>query len=316
VVVVLLLVGAAAWVRIPYYAEGPGPARDVAPMIDVGSRRQYPTSGRLIMTTVRRYQVTTLQALRAWLDDDWQLIPASRLFPDGTDPESEYTRSLTQMDTSKLAATAVVMNEVAGYPGRHRPGALVEEVGEGCPAFGELVPGDVIVAIDGRKVRSSEQAGAAIDDAPPKRAISFEVRGMEGEPREVQLTRGVCDAGGEDPVVGVALIDPFPFQVEISSGEIGGPSAGLMFALGLYDALTPGDLTRNRTIAGTGEILPDGKVLPIGGIRDKVIAAEHAGADIFLVPQDNLAELEGVDTNVQLIPVTSFNDAVAKLEAE
>jgi len=112
------------------------------------------------------------------------------------------------------------------------------------------------------------------------------------------------------------LIDRFPFDVQISSGDIGGPSAGLMWALGLYDLLTPGDLTGGRTIAGTGEINVDGAVGPIGGIEDKIVAAERAGAEVFLVPAENMAELKGVDTgDMKLVSVSTFQEALDALAA-
>jgi PDZ domain-containing protein len=114
----------------------------------------------------------------------------------------------------------------------------------------------------------------------------------------------------------VSLLDAFPFPVTMASGDVGGPSAGLMWALGLYELLTPGDLTQGRAIAGTGTIDLEGTVGPIGGIRDKVIAAERSGADVFFVPADNMAELEGLDTgDLELVPVGSFDDALAELDA-
>jgi PDZ domain-containing protein len=111
------------------------------------------------------------------------------------------------------------------------------------------------------------------------------------------------------------MINSFPFDVSISSGDIGGPSAGLMWALGLYDLLTPGDLTGGRTIAGTGQIAVDGTVIPIAGIQEKIAAAADAGATVFLVPEDNLkAARAGGDHGLQLVPVSSFDDALAYLE--
>ena len=111
------------------------------------------------------------------------------------------------------------------------------------------------------------------------------------------------------------MIDAFPIDVTYTSDEIGGPSAGLMWALGLYELLTPNDITAGRTIAGTGEIAPDGTVYPIGGIQDKVVAAQRAGASIFLAPKDNMSELQGVDTgDMQVIPLKTFDDALQALQ--
>ena len=117
-----------------------------------------------------------------------------------------------------------------------------------------------------------------------------------GETHDITLTRERCLPDVDAPRVGINLIDPFPIDVRIASGDVGGPSAGLMWAVGLYDLLTPGDITAGKTVAGTGTIDTRGRVGPIGGIQDKVVAAERAGATVFLVPADNMKELAGVDT--------------------
>jgi PDZ domain-containing protein len=131
----------------------------------------------------------------------------------------------------------------------------------------------------------------------------------------VDLRRAPC-GGKDEPLVGVSLISNFPFRVLIESGDVGGPSAGLMWALGLYDLLTPGDLTAGRTIAGTGQIGLDGTVYPIGGIEEKVVAADHAGASVFLVPAGNIAAARAAgDDGIVLIPVSSFQDAVDRLQS-
>jgi Lon-like protease len=112
------------------------------------------------------------------------------------------------------------------------------------------------------------------------------------------------------------LVESFPFEITIESGDVGGPSAGLMWAVGLYDLLTPGDLTGGKTVAGTGSIDLDGNVGPIGGILDKVVAAREANADIMLVPRDNFDEVRDVDAgDLRLISVSTFDDAVEALSS-
>jgi PDZ domain-containing protein len=129
----------------------------------------------------------------------------------------------------------------------------------------------------------------------------------------VTVTRGRCP-GSDEPIVGIVLVEPFPFEITIESGDVGGPSAGLMWAVGLYDLLTPGDLTGGRTIAGTGSIDLDGNVGPIGGIVNKVLAARDANADIMLIPRDNIRELDDVDVgDLRLIPVSTFDQALEAL---
>jgi PDZ domain-containing protein len=116
-------------------------------------------------------------------------------------------------------------------------------------------------------------------------------------------------------LIGIVSVANFPFDISIQSGDIGGPSAGLMWTLGLIDILTPGDLTGGRTIAGTGEIGPDGTVYPIGGIEEKVVAARRAGADVFLVPVDNAAGARSVAREMTIVPVKTYRDALKYLRA-
>lgn len=304
----------AAWIRLPYYAVGPGPADEVGPLIDVQGATRYPSQGRFIMTTVSFTQLTALESLSAWIDDERFIVPQDQVYPPGLDPDLEQQRAISEMDKSKIDASTVVLTELFDYPDEHGKGALIAQVGGDCPAEGELFVGDLVVSIDGRRIGSERDARRAIDGVPADEAVAFRVR-AGGEVHEIELLRGPCP-GREEPLVGITMIDSFPFEIEIASGEVGGPSAGLMFSLGLYDALTRGDLTGGRTIAGTGSITPEGEVGGIGGIVDKVIGAERAGATILLVPSVNMAELADVDTgDMQLISVASFDDAVEALEA-
>jgi Lon-like protease len=315
-VLVLLFVAAfvAVWFRLPYYSIQPGPAREVEPLIDVQGHERFPSTGKLIMTTVSWYQVTPLQALFAWIDPAQSVVPDEDIYPPGESKSSEHQRAISQMDTSKILATSVVLEELAGYPKEHGVGALIEATTEGCPAYQRLFAGDLVREIDGTRINSSIQADRVIEHVPVDDPVSFTVQAA-GQTHEIRLTRTHCVQDVKRPLIGISMVEPFPFRVEIASGDIGGPSAGLMFALGLYDTLTPGDLTGGRTIAGTGEIFPNGRVGPIGGIKDKVVAAERVGASVFLVPADNMAELDGVDTgDMRLISVRSFDQALQALE--
>ena len=313
--VVALGIGVAfliGWVPLPYYSLGPGPAREVQPLIHVSGHQEFPSQGKLIMTTVRFHAVTAVGALVAWLDPHQSLVSQEVLYPSGETSDQETQRSLSQMDQSKIDAAYVVLSRLADYPKEHGDGALVEGVYTGCPAEGKLFAGDSLESIDGVSVHSQKEAGKALDAVPLSDPVTLQVAAA-GETHEITLTRRLC-AGSDHPVLGVSLIDSFPFDVQISSGDVGGPSAGLMWALGLYDLLTPGDLTDGRTIAGTGEIYVDGSVGPIGGIEDKIVAAERAGASVFLVPSKNMAELKGVDTgDMKLVSVSTFQEALDAL---
>ena len=251
-------------------------------------------------------------ALIAWGDDTQAIVPADVVYPTDVPTQVIEQRGVSQMDQSKIAATAVALRKAGIYPKDHAPGALIENIAEQCPAEGELFPGDIITEVDGRRVRSASQASRLFDRIPDDHPLHF-VLDVDGQTERATFTRAPCGPDDE-PLVGVSMIDAFPFPVTMTSDEIGGPSAGLMWALGLYELLTPEDLTAGRTIAGTGEITPDGTVYPIGGIQDKVIAAQRAGATIFLAPEKNMEELAGVDTgDMQVIPVATFDDALQAL---
>ena len=312
IVAVALIAIAAVNVRIPYYAQGPGPAHEVTPLIRFEDRERYDPGGSLLWTTIRTEPLTPLGAFLAWLDPNREVVAEDVLYPPGVSRQEESQRSISQMDSSKIDATTVVLGLLEDYPEEHGRGALVQGTTAGCPADGELFPGDVIVEIDGRPIRSQADASAAIDATGLGQELTFVVD-VDGELEEARFVRGRC--GGEGKLlVGVVLQDEFPFGVTIETGDVGGPSAGLMWAVGLYELLTPNDLTRGRTVAGTGEIDPFGNVRPIGGIRDKVVAAERAGATIFLAPIDNMPELSGVDTgDMVVVPVRTFGDAIDAL---
>jgi PDZ domain-containing protein len=312
----ILLIAAAigvSWIRLPYYSFGPGPAREVAPLIHVEDVRTYGSAGHLVMTTIRFDKLTALGMLATWIDPHRSVEAEDVVYPPGLSPAEETHRAISQMDQSKIDAASVVLRELTDYPKEHGTGALVESVGPGCPADDHLFPGDLITRIDGEPVRSRRQASRLIDAVPVDEPIEFQIE-ADGQTHDVGLTRGRCP-GVEEPLIGIVLIEPFPFEIAIESSEVGGPSAGLMWALGLYDLLTPGDLTRGRTIAGTGAIDLEGNIGPIGGAEDKVVAAQSVDADILLVPRGNLEELRGVDTgDVRLIAVSTLADALAALD--
>ena len=304
----------AGWVPLPYFALGPGPAREVVPLIHVDGARTYGSSGRLVLTTIRFTQVTALGAVIAWINPEQAVVGEGTVYPPGLSPSEEEHRAISEMDQSKIDAAVVALSEVTKYPGEHGPGALVELVGTDCPADGRLFPGDRIVRIDGERVASRRQASTLIDAIPADEPIEFRVE-ADGQVHDLRVSRGPCP-GVDEPVIGIVLVDSFPFGITIESGDVGGPSAGLMWAVGLYDLLTPGDLTRGRTIAGTGTIDLDGNVGPIGGIIDKVVAARDANADVMLVPRADFRELREVDTgDLTVIPVSTFDEAVTALSA-
>ena len=307
---VVLLAGT---IYLPYYGIGPGPAKPVGPLIRFDDRQRYESDGSFVLTSIHYEQLTPIGVLQAWLDPDRSVVSREFLFRPGETLEEEEERSISQMDQSKLDAAYVVLHELASYPEQHGDGVVIEAVVDGCAADGELFPGDLVTAIDGTRVDDVGDARRAIRARPSGQRLTFDVT-VDGEPQTVSLVRKPC-GGSQRPLVGVSMIARFPFEVRISSGDIGGPSAGLAWALGLYDLLTPGDLSGGRTIAVTGQVGLDGTVYPIGAPDEKVAAAADAGATVLILPEDNLEEARSIgDRGVELVPVSSFEDALAYLQ--
>jgi PDZ domain-containing protein len=310
--VLALVLAAIAW-PLPLYSEGPGPARDVLPRIIYEGMPRYESTGQLDLTTVRYQQLTGVTALRAWLDDTEAIVKADVVYPPDVPVTVTQQRGVSQMDQSQIDATAVALHALHTYPKDHGDGALIDNVVAACPADGKLYPGDIITSVDGQPVHTAAQASKLFDKIPDDQPLHFELD-VDGNSVQETFTRAPCGPKKEK-LVGISMIDAFPIDVTYTADEIGGPSAGLMWALGLYELLTPDDITAGRTIAGTGEIGPDGSVYPIGGIQDKVVAAQRAGATIFLAPKDNMGDLAGVDTgDMQVISVKTFDDALRALQ--
>ena len=301
-------------VELPAFVEAPGSARAVLPLIEVEGTRAYPSTGDFLLTTVSLGRANVYEALATWLDPDAALLPEEDVLAPGQTDREYRVASRSQMDQSKIAAVVVALESLTDYPDEHGPGVIVQDVASGAPAAGELFPGDLIVSIGGKRVSGLSELRRRIAEAGTERTLRLRVRPVEGgEIREVSL-RPARIEGQDRPVIGIASVANFPFDVRISSGDIGGPSAGLMWALGVTDVLTPNDLTDGRKVAGTGTVDLEGNVGPIGGVRLKVVTAEEAGAESFLVPRRNLPEARGAGDDIRLIPVGTVEDAVAALD--
>lgn len=302
-------------VRLPYFVLGPGPAEDVEPLIHVSETQTYGSAGHFILTSVTEQQATAYDLVRAWLDRSLVAVPEDQILSPGQTQEQEFQIARSQMDTSKIDAAIVALTAFAGYPASHGDGALVEAVYPGEPAYGRLFAGDVIVSIDGTPVRTPDDVGPPIAKAGAGHPIRIVVDGRPDGRTTITVTPRY-EATLKRPVVGISTVANFPFGLTIDSGDIGGPSAGLMWTLGLVDLLTPGDLTGGRRIAGTGAIDAEGTVYPIGGVEEKVVAAKNAGATVFLVPTENAAAARSVGGGLTIVPVRTYEDAVSYLQGK
>ena len=311
---------AAGSASVPYVALGPGPTYDTlgevggTPVIAVTGRRTYPTEGKLDLTTVGvRSPLTLVAALQAWFDEEFAVVPRDVVYPPDKTDEQVTEQNTRAMTTSQDAATTAALRQL-GIPVATE--VVVAAVNEDAPAAGRLQPGDVVTAVDGEAVEDSEALRAAVGGREPGAAVTLSFL-RAGRTTTTTLT--TATARGEDgprPVIGVEPQDraDYPFEVTISLKEVGGPSAGLMFALGIVDKLDAQPLTGGAHVAGTGEILPDGAVRPIGGIPQKLLGARKKGATVFLTPAANCAHALGaLPAGLQLVRVATLRDALEGL---
>ncbi len=314
----LLLAGVVAvlnFYRLPVVALVPGPAEDVLSKVKIQGRPTYQSRGELLLTSVGvDDDVPFYEALLDLADHDVRLYRREVFYPGNESPATVDQRNAVDMDQSKVRATAAALRAL-GYQVRPN-GVRVEEVEPSSGAAGKLEPGDQIVAVDGRPVANVRQVQAAIRRHAAGDAVTITVRRGTTEQRYAITTRPSA-SDPRTPFVGVALTDLYrdlPVDVRIDIEHIGGPSAGLMFALSIVDKLSPEDLTAGRKIAGTGEITADGHVGAIGGIIEKMIGAKRQGVSTFLVPAGNCAEARrAAPSGLRLVRVSTLQDALAFL---
>lgn len=328
VLAAVLLVGllCVAWLfPVPFVAMSPGPTENTLgdikgkPIVEVEGAKTYPTKGQLDLTTVAvtspDQKLELLGAIGGWLDPRVAVVPRDYLYPPDQTPQQVEQQNAEQMTGSQQNAIAAALR-VTGKTVTDE--VLVQAVVKDAPAVGKLKAGDVIVRIDGTDVRSREDVVAAITKHKVGDTVRFDVR-RDGKPLEVAVrtVESTDDPANKRPVVGITPTNgyEFPFEVKVNLGQdIGGPSAGTMFALAIVDKLTPGPLTNGKHIAGTGVIDGNGKVGPIGGIQQKIAGAKEKGATVFLVPADNCAAAAQASVKgIQLVRVATLRDAVDAL---
>jgi Lon-like protease len=318
----LIAIAVAVAAPVPYVALTPGPTLNTLgslsgkPLIQVKGHRTYPTKGNLNMVTVSFLggpgtSFNIFAALRAWLSPDEAVVPVQEIFTPGQSSQQVAKQDTEEMANSQEVATAAALCQLKiGF----KTVDTVQATIKGMPAAGALQAGDVISAVDGKPVTCSADAGTLVKQRKPGAPVALTVV-RHGKTIPVRLTtenvQGV-------PEIGVQLVESFvfPFNVSISVGNIGGPSAGLMFALGIIDKITADNLTGGKFIAGTGEIEANGTVDPIGGIQQKMVGARAAGATVFLTPAENCPDTAGaVPAGMRLIKVSSLAGAMADLNA-
>lgn len=331
----IALLCAGVFIKVPYSEMSPGPtvntlgAAGGKPVLQISGRKTYPTTGHLNMTTVRvtgaDYKMNLVEAVYGWLAHDNVVVPHDTLYPGGKTEEQSTQENAEEFTQSQESAKVAALQQLK-IPVKTR--VVVSTVVKDTPAENRLHAGDVIRAVDGTVVKEPADVAKLVVKhkpgqnvvftiVPAKDAAAAEKAGKEPSTTEkVTITTVKADKDNR-AIVGIqaGTDHTFPFGIDINLADVGGPSAGLMFALGIVDKLTPGDLTGGKFVAGTGTIDDKGKVGPIGGIDMKLVGARNAGAEYFLTPSENCAAAASdIPQGLTLVKVNTIDDAAKSLE--
>lgn len=304
---------------VPYVILSPGPVFNTLgdfggeQIVEISDTTTYPTTGRLDMTTVRERggpygPVPLIEATLAALGGDSRVVPEELVFPPGVTSQQSREQGAAEFTAAQSNAVAAALNSLE-IPLTEE--ALIARVEEDGPAWGVLEIGDVVVSAEGQPVRSSGELVEIVRSTAPGTELPLEVR-RDDQLDVVTVTLAANPDDPEQGRLGVLVRSVFegPFPIEFSLGGVGGPSAGMMFALAIVDELTPGDLTAGTPIAGTGTIDPQGNVGPIGGIEQKMVGARSAGATLFLAPEANCDAVTGsVPNGLTVAAVSTLAEA-------
>lgn len=331
-VLVVLSVSAVALLHlidVPKVIYRPGPAYDTLgdlnghPVVQVEGAETYPTSGSLDFTTITlsggpRFPVSAWDWFGALVDPTTSVQDEQDVFPPEVTAKQIREQNVELMQNSQQGAAVVALRAIGEtVPEQVKVAQIVVD----APADGVLRVDDEVRSVDGREIATPDDVRETLQELEPGDQATFDLV-RDGEELTIEVPTGegdVPEGESQGPtVIGVYLASDFdlPYDVTIDAGNVGGPSAGLMFSLALYDTLTPGELTGGQEIAGTGAITSDGTVLPIGGIQQKLIGADRAGADYFLAPADNCAEVVGHEPDgMTVASVQDFDQAREVVES-
>lgn len=317
----LVLLAVAGFVHLPYATYSPGPTIDIlgqangSETVQVNGAKTYRDDGQLRMVTVNVSPVGErlglLPLLSAWFDRTRAVYPYDFVHPDDVSAEQDQQEGAVSMVTSQDVAIADALRKL-DVPVKAALG--VYYVYPDSPAEGVLKPRDVFLKVDGKAISTPDQLVAAVRAVPKGQKVDLVIE-RDGRTKDVSITPQTED-GTQRIGVQPGRLFRYPFQVRVNiDPRIGGPSAGMMFALAIYDTLTPGSLTDGKTIAGTGTLDLDDKVGPIGGIQQKIAGAQRDGAQLFLVPPDNCAEALGAASpHPRLVRADTLDSALSSIQ--
>jgi Lon-like protease len=334
-VLLAMLIVLAAFLPVPYVVLMPGPVTDTLgnvpgttkPVVSVNGTQTYPTGGHLYMTTVGVVPAscsdhpTLWQAIRSWFDNSEAVEPMQVQCPPGQSSTQVQQSNENDMSQSQRAAITAALLHLHYKPSSTQ--IIVADTVPGTPAAAALEDGDAILAVNGQSISGVGQLRNAIEAAKPGDVLTMRVE-RAGKAQDVRVKTVASNDGTHRTVIGIpthgfdlrATFSKVDVKIGIDPAQVGGPSAGLAFALGIVDELTPGDLTGGRTVAVTGTIDGFGNVGPIGGIQQKIAGAKKAGATVFLAPASECPDARSVaPSSMTLVKVTTLSDALDALAA-
>ena len=316
--VLFISISSLSLVKTDYYFMSPGPPYQWD--IEYENIDKYEFEGNLFQLTVRRDEANALVYAWSLIIDSYDLYPREVILPDGVTPQELSEISIQNMRTSENVAIAVALKNLGYEITSKGDGVSVVGLLDDSPVKEKLKKGDLLNSINNKEIRSTTEFISTLRTYSIGETISIGLlRDVDGEKEQMYVETTLIEHveyEGE-PMVGFLATTvnerfDFPFEIDIKTGNVGGPSAGLMMALNVYNNLIPEDITNSMVVAGTGTIEIDGSVGPVGGIKQKIIAAKRAGAELILVPDANFEEAKPFETDkTAIVAVDTFDQALS-----
>ena len=316
--VLFISISSLSLVKTDYYFMSPGPPYQWD--IEYGEIENYEFEGNLFQLTVRRDEASALIYAWSLLSDTYDLYPREVILPDGVTPKELSEISIQNMRTSENVAIAVALKNLGYKIESKGDGVAVVGLLDDSPVKNKLKKGDLLNSINNTDIYSATEFISTLRTYSIGETVSIGLlRETDGVKEQLYIETTLIEHveyKGE-PMVGFLATTvnerfDFPFEIDIKTGNVGGPSAGLMMALNVYNNLIPEDITNSMIVAGTGTIEIDGSVGPVGGIKQKIIAAKRAGAELILVPVANFEEARPFETDkTAIVAVDSFDEALS-----
>jgi len=314
---IFISISSLSLIKTDYYFMSPGPPYQWD--IDYGDTEYYDFDGNLFQLTVRRDEASALIYLWAYVDNSFDLYPREVILPKGVTPKELSEISIQNMKTSENIAIAVALKNLNYDIDSKGDGVLVVGILDDSPVKDKLLKGDLLTTINDEQIFSASEFIATLRKYDIGETVTIGLtREIDNTDTEISISTELIEhiEYSNEPMVGFLATTvnerfDFPFEIDIKTGNVGGPSAGLMMALNVYNNLIPNDITNSLIVAGTGTIEIDGSVGPVGGIRQKVIAAKRAGSELILVPTANYEEASPFSTDeTAIVSVDSFEEAL------